>query len=76
LEETNKRVNADYLFTSLTSSLHKVEVKEYLKKLSQTFPAQKIFVTGLQIKESLKDIPNNVVKVSSTLDFIEKLKKL
>lgn len=76
LEETNKRVSSDYLFTSLTSSLNKVEVKKYLMKLSQTFPSQKIFVTGLQVKEGLIDLPKNVIKVASTSDFIEKLKKI
>lgn len=76
LEETNKRVNADCLFTSLTSSLNKAEVKKYLLKLSQTFPLQKIFITGLQVKEGLIDLPKNVIKVLTTNDFIEKLKKL
>jgi DNA-binding transcriptional MerR regulator len=76
LEETNKRVNPDYLFTSLTLSLNKIEVKQYLENLSQTFPSQKIFVTGLQIKESLIDLPSNVVKVTNTNDFMEKLRKL
>ena len=76
LEETNKRVNSDYLFTSLTSSLNKAEVKKYLIKLSQTFPSQKIFVTGLQVKEGIIDLPKNVIKVLSTNDFIEKLNKL
>ncbi len=76
LLEANKRVDSDYLFTSLTSSLNTAEVKEYLFMLSQTFSTQKIFVTGLQIKNNLADLPKNVIKVSSTADFIEKLKKL
>ena len=74
--ETSKMVNPDFLFTSLTSSLNKNEVIEYLNNLSQTFPFQKIFVTGLQIKENFTELPSNVLKVSSPLDFVETLKNL
>jgi len=74
--ETSKMVNPDFLFTSLTSSLNKNEVIEYLNNLSQTFPFQKIFVTGLQIKENFTDLPSNVLKVSSPLDLVETLKNI
>lgn len=74
--ETSKMVNPDFLFTSLTSSLNKNEVIKYLNNLAQTFPFQKIFVTGLQIKENFTELPSNVLKVSSPLDFVETLKNL
>ena len=74
--ETCKMVNPDYLFTSLTSSLNKEEAADYIKKLSNIFSKEKIFVTGLQIKENLKKIPSNVFKVSSPLGFTEELKKV
>jgi len=73
--ETSKMVSPDYLFTSLTSSLNKDDVIEYLRNLSQTFPFQKIFVTGLLIKENLTELPSNILKVSSVKDFMESLKK-
>ncbi len=76
LEETNKRVNPDFLFTSLTSSLNKTDVKQYLKKLSKTFSSLKIFVTGLQIKDSSIEVPSNVIKVASSNDFIDLIKNL
>ncbi len=69
--ETSKMVNPDYLFTSLTSSLNMDEVSNYLNNLSESFPFQKIFVTGLQIKENNIDLPSNVLKVSSPLHFKE-----
>ncbi len=74
--ETSKMVNPDFLFTSLTSSLNKNDVIEYLNKLSQTFSFQKIFVTGLQIKENFMHLPSNVLKVSSPLDLVETLRNL
>jgi len=72
--ETAKMVKADYLFTSITSSISGLKSSEYLNKLSKEFPFQKIFVTGLQIKEGLNNLPSNVHKISSPLDLNEFLK--
>jgi len=72
--ETSKMVKPDYLFTSITSSLNKEDIVDYLNKLSKTFSLQKIFVTGLQIKENFAQIPANIIKVSSPLQFTEILK--
>jgi DNA-binding transcriptional MerR regulator len=72
--ETAKMVKADYLFTSITSSITGIKSSEYLNKLSKEFPFQKIFVTGLQIKEGLNNLPSNVYKISSPLDLNEYLK--
>ncbi|PLX22678.1 MAG: helix-turn-helix-type transcriptional regulator [Marinilabiliales bacterium] len=74
--ETSKMVEADYLFTSLTSSLNKDDLVDYLANLSEKFPFQKIFVTGLLVKENILRFPSNVEKVSSPLDFVEVLKNL
>lgn len=76
LVETSKMVSPDFLFTSLTSSLNKDEVNEYINKLLQTFPSPKIFVTGIQIKENFINSPSNVLKVLSPQDFAVILKKL
>lgn len=72
--ETSKMINSDFLFTCLTSSLNKDETIDYINNISQAFPFQKIFVTGMQIKENFTDLPSNVHKVSSPLDFTEILK--
>jgi len=76
IKETAKMVEPDFLFTSLTSSWGQDEVTEYIKMLSQDFPFQKVFVTGLQIKENNVEVPSNVVKVSSPQNFTELLKNL
>lgn len=76
LVETVKMVEPEYIFTSLTSSLNKVEVDQYIQDLSLEFAKQKIFVTGLQIKESSIHFPKNVMKVSSPKDFANALKDL
>ncbi len=72
--ETSKMIKPDFLFTSITSSLNKDRVNDYIDSLSKIFKSQKIFVTGLQIKESFKSVLPNIVKVSSPLDFVQILK--
>lgn len=74
--ETSKMVNADYFFTTITGLLNKDDTVKYLNNLSKTFPLQKIFVTGRQINEILKQTPANIVKITSPHDFIETLKNL
>ncbi len=69
LIETVKMVKPDYIFTSLTSSLNKTEVNQYITDLSNTFATQKIMVTGLQIKENSTQFPQNVLKIASPKDL-------
>lgn len=76
IKETVKMVEPEFLFTSLTSSLDKTEVKDYIHNLSKSFPSQKIFITGLQVKENPLEFSKNLVKVASPVDFSEILKNL
>lgn len=74
--ETSKMVNSDYLFTTITALLSKDETVKYLKNLSKAFPLQKIFVTGQQIGQILKQPLSNVIKITSPHDFSETLKSM
>lgn len=74
--ETSKMVNPDYLFTTITALLTKEDTVKYLKNLSKTFPFQKIFVTGQQMDQILKEPPSNVIKITSPHDFSETLKNM
>lgn len=69
LVESGKMIEPDFLFSSITTSMSKEDITNYYKKLSEVFPFQKIFITGLQIKENVFDLPSNIVKVSSPVDF-------
>jgi len=71
LKQIVSMVNPSYLFLSITSSLNINGITKYIKSLADTFPEQKVFVTGLQIKESKADFPSNIVKISSPLDIGE-----
>jgi methanogenic corrinoid protein MtbC1 len=72
--ETAKMVKTDYLFTSITSSITGIKTTDYLNKLSKEFPFQTIFITGLQVKEGIHNVPANIRKISSPLDLNEFLK--
>lgn len=74
LVESGKMIEPDFLFSSVTTSMSKESITDYFKKLSEVFPFQKIFITGLQIKENILDLPSNIVKVSSPVDFSQILK--
>lgn len=76
LVETVKMVEPEYIFTSITSSLNKVEVNQFISDLSEAFTKQQIFVTGLQIKENNIDYPKNVMKVSSPKEFTNTLRNI
>ena len=74
LKQIVDMVNPNYLFLSITSSLNLNGLNKYVKSLADTFSSQKVFVTGLQIKESKTDFPSNIVKIASPLDIGEYFK--
>jgi len=76
LYKTTEIIKPDYLFTAITTSIKGMDVNMYIQKLSENFPKQKIFITGLQVYET-DDIymPANIEAVSSPLKFSEKLQK-
>jgi len=74
--ETSKIVRPDYLFTAMVSSIKGAASASFIKRLSQTFPFQSIFITGLYDKENLEAIPSNVIKIASPSDLVNFLKTL
>ncbi|MBS3807642.1 MAG: MerR family transcriptional regulator [Bacteroidales bacterium] len=74
--ETNKMIQADYLFTSITTCLTGEKVDQYVRDLATTFPKQDIFITGMRIFETDMNLPSNVEKISSPLSFNERLPNL
>jgi MerR family transcriptional regulator, light-induced transcriptional regulator len=76
LVETNKRIHANYLFTAITSGLSGDKLKKYIENLSETFPQQIIFITGLRIYDLEINFPANVEKIVSPTDLIERLKSI
>jgi DNA-binding transcriptional MerR regulator len=77
LSKTTDVIQPDYLFTAITTSIKGMDLHTYIEELSKNFPDQKIFITGLQVRQK-EDIslPHNVEEVSSPLKFSEKLRSL
>ena len=76
LKETNRLVKSDYLFTTITTSLRGVKLKDYVEQLSDTFSRQIIFIAGSRIHEAEFQLPGNVEKISSPTELHERLKSI
>jgi len=77
LYKTAEVIQPDYMFTAITTSIKGMELNTYIQELSKNFPQQKIFITGLQVREK-GDVflPSNIEQVSSPLKFREKLQQI
>ncbi len=77
LSKTTEVIKPDYLFTAITTSIKGMDIHTYMEELSKKFTDQKIFITGLQVRQK-EDIslPPNVEEVHSPLKFSEKLRTL
>ncbi|MGM0497120.1 MAG: hypothetical protein ACQESJ_04330, partial [Bacteroidota bacterium] len=77
LYKTAEIIQPDYLFTAITTSITGMDLSTYFQKLSDTFHQQKIFVTGLQVRQKGDvDLPANIEVVASPLKFSKKLQDL
>jgi len=76
LTETHKMIQADYLFTSITTVLSGEKLKEYIQNLAENFPKQEIFITGMKVFEINEMLPTNVERIASPIAFNERLESL
>jgi len=71
LSEIVKIKNPDFLFTCINIPHTQEELRLILQKLSDTFPKQRLFVTGKQINECNINFPSNINKLNSITQFKE-----
>lgn len=71
--ETNKMIQADYLFTSITAALTGEKLEQFIRDLAEAFPEQEIFISGMKIFETDMRLPSNMEKISSPMSFNERL---
>jgi DNA-binding transcriptional MerR regulator len=76
LVETHNMIQADYLFTSVTTVLTGEKLRDYIQNLSDTFSKQEIFITGMRVFELTDVLPTNVERISSPMAFNERLQSL
>jgi hypothetical protein len=61
----------DYLLTSIMAVLSGKALEHYINKLSETFPQQTIFISGMKTRE-LNDLPNNIIRLNTVDEFLER----
>ena len=69
LEKISTLKAIDFVFTAFTNSIPKPELDDYLVRLKNCFPKQKIFVTGHQIQHNMPLLPRNVSSVKDYREF-------
>jgi len=72
--EVAKYKTPDVLVTYFTSSQQDDYIHNYIRKLAESFPSQKIYISGYQVKDLNESLPSNVHKLTSALAFNEELK--
>jgi methanogenic corrinoid protein MtbC1 len=67
--------NVKYLFTSITMSLPKTELMNFLNAILTSIPEVKLLVTGNLFEQSEDSLPSKIVKISSAEQFRNAIKK-
>ena len=73
LIEVSRYKMPDVLLTYFTYARPREELIEYIGKLSSSFPVQQIYITGHQARELVANLPANVKKLNSVLEFNDEL---
>ena len=71
--EINQKIPFDYVLTSFITSIPQIHLKEYLEKISKSFPRKTIYVTGEQISNYPDKLPENVKYLASPQNMITEL---
>jgi len=76
LTEIKRMYRFDYLVTAITTSFNGNDIINYTNNLSAQFSEVTIFISGSQISNLSHELPNNIIAVSSPLQFLEELGKI
>jgi DNA-binding transcriptional MerR regulator len=71
LKQTVEAHKPDYLVTALVATFEANAISTYLSTLGNTFPNQKIIVTGFQISQFAGNAPKNIIKTDDVHQFVE-----
>jgi len=63
----------DVLVTYFTASLPKEDLISYINELAEAFPNSPLYLSGLQIRDLADDLPKNIKKLNSALEFNQEL---
>jgi len=71
LEKIQGNIEINFLFTAFINSITKENLEDYLVRVKQIFPKQKIFITGWQVQKLEPKLPRNVKTVKDYVEFIK-----
>lgn len=63
------QVEPDYIVTSFTSLVDVARITSFLQELNMNFSSLPIYISGGQIDRLPSDLPQNIIKVLSSVDF-------
>ena len=69
LEKISQTKQVDFVFTTFINSMPKAELEDYLARLKNCFPKQKIFISGHQVQLSQPTLPRNIKTVKDHREF-------
>jgi DNA-binding transcriptional MerR regulator len=73
VEAINELTHPDVLVTSFSSSVENGEMIEYLSSLSGYYPNVPVYVGGIQSDKLCNSLPKSIHKVSTVIDFRDKV---
>jgi DNA-binding transcriptional MerR regulator len=62
-----------FMLTCINTSLPGKKLKEYICKLSATFPLKTIFICGSQTLQINFDTPSNIIKITNPANFAQRI---
>lgn len=71
LKQTVQAHKPQYLVTALVATLDQDAIEAYLRALSVAFPQIKIIVSGYQISQYTRPIPDNIIKVDDVHQYVK-----
>lgn len=69
LARVNAKLELHSVFTSFVNPLSKEDLEDYLQQLKTVFSRQRVFITGLQVKEHNPALPRNFKTVKDYREF-------
>lgn len=69
LRKMQDHISIDFVFTAFINAMSKTELQEYLVNVKESFPQQKLFITGWQVNVLQPELPRNVKIIKDYKEF-------
>jgi DNA-binding transcriptional MerR regulator len=66
-----RALDLDYLLTSIVAVHSGTELEKYISRISESYPGQTIFISGLQTLGLKDNLPSNIIRLKTVNDLLE-----